>query len=71
MVLDLSPQTVQRVRAIAESQHTTEDRVVVDLIESGLESRRYTELVEKLASSTDPRERNNLKEELARLTFGE
>ncbi len=71
MVLDLSPQTVERVRAIAESQHTTEDRVVVDLIESGLESRRYAELVEKLASSTDPLERKNLKEELARLTFGE
>jgi hypothetical protein len=71
MVLELAPETVQRVRAIAESQHTSEDRVVVDLIESGLESRRYAELVEKLALSTDPLERKNLKEELALLTFGE
>ncbi len=61
MVLDLSPKTAQRVRAIAELQHTTEDRVVADLIESGLESRHYTELVERLASSTDPREREQLK----------
>ena len=71
MVLDLSPKTAQRVRAIAELQHTTEDRVVADLIESGLESRHYTELVERLASSTDPREREQLKDELALLTFGE
>ncbi len=45
-------------------------------IESGLERRdqekkRLLELADSLASSRDPKEQSHLKEELARMTFGE
>ena len=43
----------------------------MDLIESGLETTRYAELVDRLALSSDPAERKQLKEELAVLTFGQ
>ena len=49
---------------------------VIDLIESGLDARereneRFLELADSLAGSRDPRERKRLKEELARMTFGD
>ena len=69
--LDLSPQTAQQVKALAEARHTTENCVIVDLIERGLESQHYSELIETLASTPDPNERKQIKEELARMTFGE
>ena len=71
MSLDLSLRTAQQVKALAEAQHTTENRVIEDLIERGLESRHYSELVERLALTSDANERKQIKEELARLTFGE
>ena len=67
--------TAKRVSALAKSQHTSANRVLVDLIEVGLqtkeaENEHYLSLIEKLSSSTDPMERQQLKQELARLTFG-
>ena len=52
------------------------NRVLVELIESGLaareqEKKRFLELAERLASSQDREEQSRLKEELARMTFGE
>ena len=72
----LPPSTAKRVSALAKSQHTSANRVLVELIETGLQSKQaekqhYLGLVEKLSSSTDPAERQHLKQELARLTFGE
>ena len=66
----------KRVRALAKTRKTSANRVLVDLIEAGLESKeaekkRFFALVNKLAESTDPEERRRLKEELARTTFGE
>jgi hypothetical protein len=48
----------------------------VELIESGLESReqerrRFLELADRLADSGDAAEQARLKEQLARMTFGE
>jgi hypothetical protein len=50
--------------------------VLVDLIEAGLQSReaereRFFSLVGRLTESRDPSERRRLKEELARMTFGD
>ena len=66
----------KRVRALAKKRKTSANRVLVDLIEAGLESKeaekkRFFALANKLAESTDPEERQRLKEELARMTFGE
>ncbi len=66
----------KRVRALAKTRKTSANRVLVDLIEAGLESKqaekmRFFTLANKLTESTDPEERQRLKEELARMTFGD
>ena len=50
--------------------------MIVDLIESGLEAKErekiaFFELADRLAKSSDSTEQKRLKEELARLTFGD
>jgi len=65
-----------RVRSIAKAKRTSASRVLVDLVESGLEAddrekKRFMELAERLACSHDPSEQKRLKAELARMTFGE
>jgi len=57
-------------------KRTSANRVVVDLIEAGLEARerekkRFFDLADRLAHSDDRKEQQRLKEELARLTFGD
>lgn len=49
--------------------------MLVDLIEAGLQSKdaekeRFFSLVARLTEASDPAERERLKEELARMTFG-
>ena len=66
----------RRVRAMARARRTSASRVIVDLIETGLEAkererRHYLDLLEQLRSTEDPAEQERLTEELARLTFGE
>lgn len=65
----------RRVRALAKSRKTSTNRVLVDLIEVGLQSKdaekeRFVSLVNRLTQSRDSAERQRLKEELARMTFG-
>jgi DNA-binding IclR family transcriptional regulator len=72
----LPARTAKRVKALARSQQTTASRLLAELVEAGLESReeekrRYLLLVEMMASASDPAVRRQMKEELARLTFGE
>jgi len=64
------------VRALARSRKTSANRVLVDLIEAGLESKeaekeQFFALANQLTHSTDPRERERIKAQLARMTFGE
>jgi len=66
----------RRVRALAQSRKTSANRALVDLIEVGLQStdagkNRFISLVSRLTQSRDSAERQRLKEELARMTFGE
>ncbi|HSF17350.1 MAG TPA: hypothetical protein VLK65_17520 [Vicinamibacteria bacterium] len=65
----------KRVNAIARTKKTSANRVIVDLIESGLEAqeqerKRFFELTERLMRSDNAREQQRLKDELARLVFG-
>lgn len=58
------------------AKNASANRVIVDLIESGLnaqeqEKKRFLDVVDRLARSADAAEQGRLKEELARLTFGE
>ena len=66
----------KRVQHLARTQRTSESRVIVQLIEAGLaakdeERERFQELVDQLAAARGKADQTRLKEELARLTFGE
>jgi predicted DNA-binding protein len=74
--VSLPPELARRVKALAKTKRTSASRVVVDLIEAGLEAqerekKRFFDLADRLARSVDEREQQRLKEELALLTFGE
>lgn len=66
----------RRVRTLAKNRRMSASRILVDLVEAGLEAReaekgRFLELADMLARSKDPAEQARIKRELARLTFGE
>ena len=74
--VSLPSRIAKRVKVLAKSQQTSANRVLVELIETGLESkeaekRRFFDLAERLSTSTDAGERRKIKDELARMTFGE
>lgn len=74
--VSLPPPVARRVQAIAKRQRVSANRVIVELIETGLEAReqekqRFFELADRLSRASDTGEQERLKEELARLTFGE
>jgi hypothetical protein len=74
--ISLPPRVARRVQALAQRKNASANRVIVDLIESGLnaqeqEKKRFLDLADRLARSADAAEQERLKEELARLTFGE
>ena len=65
----------RRVRTLARTRKTSANRVLVDLIEAGLQSKeaekeRFFVLVSQLTVSSNPAVRERLNEELARMTFG-
>ena len=74
--ISLSPRVTRRVKSLAKTSRTSANKIIVELIESGLEAKeqekkRFFELADRLAPSHDPEEQDRVKEELARLTFGE
>ncbi|HXH94640.1 MAG TPA: hypothetical protein VNN25_23900 [Thermoanaerobaculia bacterium] len=74
--VSLPSQVARRVQALAKRSRTSANRVIVDLIESGLEAKErekadFFDIADRLARTSDPAEQKSLKEELARMTFGE
>lgn len=72
----LPARVASRVKSLARTTGTSANRVIVELIETGLEAReqekkRFFDLADQLARSRDPEEQKRLKEDLAHLTFGE
>jgi len=66
----------KRVKTLAKSRKVSSNRILVELVETGLrskeeEKRRFFELASRLSTSTDAKEQQELKEQLARMTFGE
>ena len=66
----------KRVRAIAKTRRVSANRVLVDLIETGLQAKqhereRFLVLARRFKESSDPDESDRLREELAHLIFGE
>jgi len=73
--VSLRPEIDNKVRKIAQHQKRSTNRVLENLIETGLqakeaEKRRFLGLVDCLRTTTDSKELQTIKEELARLTFG-
>lgn len=74
--VSLPARIAKRVMALAETRHTSASRVLVDLIETGLQAKearhkRFFELTDAIAEATDPAERQRLQEELARVSCAE
>ena len=74
--ISLPSGVARRVKSLAKRERTSANRVIVGLIETGLEARErekqaFFELAERLANSSNTAEQKRLKEELARMTFGE
>jgi hypothetical protein len=72
--ISLPMRIARNVRVIAKTRRTSINRVLVDLIEAGLQSRegekqRFFKLADRLTESADPAEQQQLKQELARMTF--
>jgi len=66
----------RRVRALAKTRRISANRVLVDLIETGLQAKesereRFIALARRFKESSDPAETDRLREELAHLIFGE
>ena len=74
--VSLPSRVAKRVLALARTRKTSANRVLVDLIETGLEAKkaereRFLALAGRFKASSDPVESDRLREELARLIFGE
>ena len=74
--VSLPAHVARRVKSLAKTSSKSANRIIVDLIESGIEARErerklFFELADRLARSSDAGEQKLLKEELARMTFGE
>ena len=74
--VSLPSRVARRVKSLAKMSKASANRIIVDLIESGLvarerEKKRFFELADRLARSRDQEEQKRLKEELARMTFDE
>ena len=74
--VSLPARVARRVKSLAQTSRTSTSRVIVALIESGLdakeqERKRFLDLADRLVRSRDSEEQKRLKDELARMTFGE
>jgi len=73
--VSLPARLARRVRSLAEKSKTSANRVLVELIETGIESKeaeksKFFDLADRLAATSDLVERKRIKEILARMTFG-
>ena len=74
--VSLPARLARRVRTLAKTRKDSINRVLVELIETGIESKsaeksKFFELADRLAATSDPVQRKRIKEELARMTFGD
>ena len=73
--ISLAAETDAQVQKLARRQRLSASRVLEALVEAGLtakeaEKRRFFELAERLRTTRDPDELQQVKDELARMTFG-
>ena len=74
--ISLPARVARRVNALVKTRNSSANRIITELIEAGLEAReqerkRFFDLADRLAQTRDPEEQKRVKEELARMTFGD
>lgn len=74
--VSLPPKLAKRVAAIAKQRARSDNRVLVELIEQGIEAEKQKEkaffqLAERFRAARDPEQVKNLGDELGRFVFGE
>src|SRR5580704_7321317 len=74
--VSLSPKLAKRVETIAKQRALSDNRVLVELIEQGIEAQKQKEkaffqLAERFRSADDPQQVKKLGDELGRFVFGE
>ena len=72
----LPPDVARKVGAIAKQRRLSDNRVLVELIEQGIETRRrkereFFDLAERFRAASDPEQVKHLGDELGRFVFGE
>ncbi len=72
----LSSQVDRQIETIARNRRLSGNRVLVELVELGLEARKqkekdFFELAERFRGANDPKEVKQLGDELGRFVFGE
>ncbi|MGA8183779.1 MAG: hypothetical protein WB819_09050 [Terriglobia bacterium] len=72
----LSPEVARKVGTLAKRRRLSDNRVLVELIEEGIEAQKQKEkaffdLAERFRSASDPKQVKTLGEELGRFVFGE
>ena len=68
--------TARKIASLARRHRLSDNRIMVELIEEGLEARKakeklFFEVAERFRASQDPAETKRLGEELGRFVFGE
>ncbi|HKT10356.1 MAG TPA: hypothetical protein VJW77_00885 [Terriglobia bacterium] len=72
----LSPEVARKVGTIAKRRRLSDNRVLVELIEEGIEAQKQKEkafydLAERFRAANDPKQVKTLGEELGRFVFSE
>jgi hypothetical protein len=73
--VSLPTSVAAQVRTIAKSRRLSANRMLVELIENGIEAERrkqqeFFELAERFRNSKDPKEVKRLGDQLGRMVFG-
>lgn len=71
----LPAKTAAQVRALAKTRRLSSTRMLVELVENGIEAetrkqREFFELAQRFRSETDPKPAKRLGEQLGRMVFG-
>jgi len=74
--ISLPAEMAEKIDAIAATRHVSSNRAIVDLLDDAItayEQRRtaFLDLADRFQKSIDPTETARLREELARMTFGD
>jgi hypothetical protein len=72
----LPARVARQVRSMAKHRRLSASRMLVELVEQGIEARKHREkdfftLAERFRAATDPREVESLGDQLGRMVFGE